>query len=76
MVEEQGGLCAICKQPPRGRPNGGAREDLDVASFHVDHCHTTGRVRKLLCGNCNTLIGLSGEDPKVLRAAADYLEEG
>ena len=63
MVEAQGGLCAICEQPPSGkRP-----------TLHVDHKHG-GDVRALLCGNCNTGIGKLGDDPMRLMRAAAYLD--
>jgi hypothetical protein len=75
LQDQQGNLCAICRKPARGKPNGRARAD-HVPSLHVDHCHTSGRVRGLLCGNCNTMIGLAGEDSKVLLAAVEYLEKG
>lgn len=67
MLAAQGDACAICKDPewPGGRKSG---------SPHVDHDHTTGEVRGLLCGRCNTGIGQLGDDPARLRAAADYLE--
>lgn len=58
MAERQGGCCAICAQP---------------ASLVVDHDHETGRVRALLCTQCNTAIGLFQEDPDRLLAAATYL---
>jgi Recombination endonuclease VII len=61
MLEQQSGLCRICKGPPRRR-------------LCVDHCDVTQQVRGLLCDNCNTGIGLLGHDPKRLRAAAAYLE--
>lgn len=73
----QGGLCAVCQQPPRGKAPGRAHQGVRrEAGLHVDHCHGSGRVRGLLCGNCNTMIGLAGEDPKVLMAAVEYLEKG
>lgn len=64
MLEAQGGVCAICRQPPdRGR-----------MFLDVDHCHESGRVRGLLCSGCNRAIGLMGEDAERLRAAAAYVE--
>jgi hypothetical protein len=59
MLEEQGGLCAICKAAP---------------AVHVDHDHVTGRVRALLCFNCNGGLGQFRDDPGLLYLAAFYLE--
>lgn len=65
MLEEQGGVCAICgtdEWPGKGnRP-------------HVDHDHSTGRVRGILCSHCNHGLGKFRDDPERLRAAAEYLE--
>lgn len=44
--------------------------------LHIDHDHATGRVRGVLCANCNTSLGLMKDDPSLLRRAADYLEAG
>jgi hypothetical protein len=60
LLERQGHRCAIC-----GVPGG---EDL-----HVDHDHQMNEVRGLLCGKCNKAIGLLSEDPKIVRAAENYL---
>lgn len=59
MVASQMGLCVIC---------------LDAPAAHVDHCHETGRVRGVLCFNCNSAIGKLGDDPDAVRRAAAYLE--
>lgn len=58
----QNGACAIC----RGYDN-----DRCLA---VDHCHKSGAVRGLLCGECNRGIGQLRDSPALLRAAAEYLE--
>jgi hypothetical protein len=70
LVDEQDGLCAICRQPETLPLVGGGAP----RSLAVDHDHETGKVRGLLCQACNTSIGQMGDDPARLRAAADYLE--
>ena len=43
-------------------------------TLNVDHSHSTGKVRGLLCISCNTSIGKFEHDPALLRRAADYIE--
>jgi Autographiviridae endonuclease VII len=62
MYERQGGKCAIC---PEFKPKG---------KLVVDHNHTTGKVRKLLCLHCNTLIGYAREDIAILLSAVVHLQ--
>jgi len=64
MLSAQGGKCAICQS---------AEEDQFKGVFHVDHCHTTGKVRGLLCRGCNHMLGVVGDDPKILLRAVEYL---
>ncbi|ATL26465.1 endonuclease VII domain-containing protein [Streptomyces formicae] len=45
-----------------------------ASAIHVDHCHATGKVRGVLCFNCNSGIGKLGDDPDRTRRAAAYLE--
>ncbi len=40
----------------------------------VDHCHSTGKIRGILCSPCNTAIGKLKDDPEMLRKAISYLE--
>ncbi|MGS2645839.1 endonuclease VII domain-containing protein [Streptosporangium sp. G12] len=64
MLESQNGVCLICSgPPPNGRP------------LVVDHCHSTGDVRGLLCNNCNALLGMAADDIQRLTAAITYLEK-
>jgi hypothetical protein len=62
---EQNGCCDIC---------GRYQTDLTKA-LAVDHNHQTKQIRGLLCGDCNTGIGLLKEDSTVLRQAADYIDK-
>ncbi len=59
-VEQQGG-CAICKAP--------------ASVLSVDHCHSTGQIRGLLCDNCNHGIGCFKDNILVLQSAIAYLEK-
>jgi len=68
MHDRQNGLCACCGQPERGLRGG------FPIKLAVDHNHTTGEIRALLCGDCNKGIGYFREDPDRLRKAAAYLE--
>lgn len=67
MNRSQGGACAICKNLPNA--NGG-----DKGRLHVDHCHTTGKVRGLLCNNCNNGLGRFRDSSELLTSAAAYIE--
>ncbi len=64
MVEVQGGKCAICQR----------EFGIWQQGPQVDHCHRTGRVRGILCTNCNIGLGRFKDLPDILRRAADYLE--
>ncbi|HJU02351.1 MAG TPA: endonuclease VII domain-containing protein [Actinomycetes bacterium] len=64
LLQMQGGVCAICTRPPRGK------RPLDV-----DHDHESGKVRGLLCGNCNRAIGLLDENPRLFDRAKEYLAQ-
>lgn len=68
MLLEQNGVCAICLRPETSVRWG------KLQPLAVDHCHTTGKVRALLCNNCNVGIGTFGDDPERLMRAAAYLQ--
>lgn len=65
LLLEQGGVCAICG----GDRNGPGKR------FHIDHCHNSSKVRGLLCGKCNTAVGLLDDDPDRAEALARYLRK-
>ena len=46
----------------------------DEYKVQIDHCHTSGNVRGLLCIECNWLLGKAKDNPETLRSAAKYLE--
>ena len=71
MVDAQGGLCAVCSQPETARQ----RKSSDTRALAVDHCHTSGKVRALLCTACNTGLGSFNDDPARLTAAIAYLRQ-
>lgn len=74
MLAGQGGACAICSEDITGTVYVAAR-DIHRTVAHIDHCHKTGRVRGLLCTNCNTGIGKFKDDPTRLLQAARYLHK-
>ena len=66
MLAEQDGCCAICgTDQPGGRQN---------KYFMVDHCHTTNKVRGLLCASCNMMLGMAEDNITTLNNAIDYLK--
>lgn len=71
MLDRQGGVCAICKQPETTKSNTGGDKNLSV-----DHCHKTGKIRGLLCHHCNTGIGKFNDNVDLLEAAIKYIKEG
>lgn len=78
MMNEQGGVCDICKQPETTR-----RGDV-VLDLAVDHDHaccpgsanSCGKcVRALICGQCNKGLGAFRDDTDLMRTAIAYLDK-
>jgi hypothetical protein len=63
MFANQNGCCLICNKHQKVLEKGLA----------VDHCHTTGKVRGLLCSNCNLMLGLAKDKTEILSNAIRYL---
>ena len=68
LLASQNDRCAICRRP--------IADGAGQSAVHVDHCHSTGRVRGLLCPACNTGLGRFSDDPMLLLAAIWYLTAG
>jgi hypothetical protein len=68
ILQEQNEVCAICLNP-----NTNGRKDSN--SLYVDHNHSTGKVRGLLCSNCNRMLGLVGDNISTLQSAVLYLKK-
>lgn len=65
LLAAQNFRCAVCAtDTPGGR-----------GTWHVDHCHTSGRVRGLLCCQCNRGLGQFKDNPALLLNAANYLKK-
>jgi len=63
MVSNQSGLCGLCGEPNKLKTR-----------LHVDHNHSTGQIRKLLCHHCNTGLGGFFESVEKLSKAIEYLK--
>ena len=61
MLTEQNHSCTIC--------------NIVMKKPVVDHCHSTGKVRSLLCQHCNSMIGFAKENINTLKSAIKYLED-
>ena len=65
MLAVQGHVCPICGEALQSTGRG----------THVDHCHTTGQIRNVLCKGCNVGLGSFGDNPDRLERAAKYIRE-
>lgn len=64
MLKDQDNVCKICKKPC-----------LIKKKLSVDHCHKSGKIRGLLCSNCNAALGLFKDNSERIIEAANYLIE-
>jgi len=71
MLDQQGGVCAICKRPETMLNN---RSGM-VQGLSVDHCHNSQRIRGLLCSGCNASLGKVNDDVEILKEMIRYLEK-
>lgn len=72
LCEQQDWRCKICdikvSLPPEGD-----KKTRHKTNAVVDHCHDTGKIRGILCSQCNRGIGLLQDNPDIMRKAADYV---
>jgi len=72
LLKHQGGVCAVCASPV----DFNVRTRSSKAGMAVvDHCHTTGKVRGILCHFCNIGIGHLKDDVTIVEKAFSYLKE-
>lgn len=60
LFKKQNGQCAVCGK-------------VSSKHLYVDHDHITGKVRGLLCRDCNLALGFVHDDPKIILKLHDYL---
>jgi hypothetical protein len=65
MLDEQSHSCKICN----------SHKDLFKKALCVDHCHSTGKIRGLLCDDCNVGLGKYKDQEELMIKAANYLRE-
>lgn len=63
IMDRQSQCCAAC----------GDWLMMGIGKYAVDHCHTTGRIRGVLCGHCNIALGHLKDDPDRITALLGYL---
>ena len=66
LLISQNGKCAICKI---------AAEESSKKQLFIDHCHSSGKVRGLLCHHCNLVIGQARDDLEILTNSIEYLRK-
>jgi hypothetical protein len=69
MREAQGHRCYICDKHESEISNAGP------TALNVDHCHGTGKLRKLLCMSCNIALGKVNDNVEILQRCINYIKE-
>lgn len=67
MVEAQGNCCKACGATPESERNSGLK------TLCVDHCHTSGKVRGLLCHHCNIAVGMLDDSLAIAEKVSAYI---
>ncbi len=69
MLDSQNYVCAICTRPERTVDH----RTKQVRSLAVDHCHSTGKIRGLLCSDCNMALGLLQDNEDTMKNMLSYI---
>ena len=70
-LKSQNYLCKICNEPETNKYNRTGK----IQTLSIDHCHTTGKIRDMLCNRCNHILGRIKENKDILRSMIAYLEK-
>lgn len=71
MLDKQNNVCAICCSDETAMDH----RSNKLKRLAIDHCHTTGRIRGLLCVNCNHALGKFKDSITIMEQAIKYLKE-
>ncbi len=71
MHKEQKGMCMICKNPEIQKS---FKSNIKIKQLAIDHCHSTKKIRGLLCQRCNLMIGYARDSIPILQSAITYLK--
>ena len=75
MMEQQNNCCKICNKLVHRSTNNGNNKTVYANTAVVDHCHSTDKVRGILCSNCNFAIGKLHDSPGFALSCYYYLKE-
>ena len=70
LLKEQGDVCAICGRKERYKHH----QNGEIKKLSVDHDHKTGKVRGLVCTNCNAVLGYAQDNLLILIKGVKYLK--
>lgn len=72
LLKAQKGICKICGNPPCSKDHPANKDNKYY--LHVDHDHSDGRIRGLLCNACNNGLGRFKDRIDLLQKAIEYLK--
>jgi len=67
IFEQHDGKCDICRRTPK-------EANSSKKYLSIDHCHSTNKIRGMLCNNCNLALGMLQDSPELLAKAIEYIK--